>query len=591
MPRLVGAWLSGTFDADKAAARAAGEALLKVFKSEERVGGIWRVYAAVGIVGFARETVSTETVWTLSDERSTMREDAEGKYARVMGGCCLLVAGVVERMNSEEVEVEMEVEEGVNDFLREKMVWAFAFHDDSFLRRAVYRLLAAALRERRRGKWVGVNLEMIATAVVVKALGKSQVGSVVQLLQVLVELTLRFPEAWAVARPGKKKTALQGLVGFVKLGSQLAPPVYWELVAQLVGLLPQQVVGGETEGKALVQGVTEGIRCGPEPRTHLPAAWGCYWDVCYRLAKLRPEWVWVLKEEVAPVFVRYVNDDRSKERLVVTKGERLGAVICAGGLVKVHERFEDQEEQKRFLKEVWGVVEETVAQIVRSEHSDSKGSTTTKDSGDRWVLLVTEVLKRVPRDSIVYQTIWESGVALLSELTQKLVATDGMCSFSSLLKFSNDILGKATGSASFLQLLFSNLGAELLRDDNVHQLAAEFFEKFSSLIQPESVVDLLGAFISYGVVTHDVSSFQEGWRKVVNAVLLSTLPTEIKENSLQLLFNSASGAFGERVAPLAELDSYVLNKMKASLADPEAENAWVTVEGALGAHGELFLDW
>ena len=100
-------------------------------------------------------------------------------------------------------------------------------------------------------------------------------------------------------------------------------------------------------------------------------------------------------------------------------------------------------------------------------------------------------------------------------------------------------------------------------------------------------MDLLGAFISYGALTHDVSSFQKGWRKIVDAVLLSTLPTEIKENSLQLLFKSASRAFEERVAPLAELDSYVLNKMKASVADPEAGNAWAMVEGALGAHGEI----
>jgi hypothetical protein len=84
MPKSIGAWLAGSQDNDKLVARAAVEAFVSVFPTAAKQNGVWRVYQA-SIIEYCRDALLKETAMTLSDERITSPDDAEAKYARVVG--------------------------------------------------------------------------------------------------------------------------------------------------------------------------------------------------------------------------------------------------------------------------------------------------------------------------------------------------------------------------------------------------------------------------------------------------------------------------------------------------------------------------
>jgi len=84
MPKLVGAWLAGLYDNDRPVAKAARESFNRVFPIEDKMRAIWKVYH-LPILEYSRGAILRETVQTLSDERTVSPDDAEAKYARVVG--------------------------------------------------------------------------------------------------------------------------------------------------------------------------------------------------------------------------------------------------------------------------------------------------------------------------------------------------------------------------------------------------------------------------------------------------------------------------------------------------------------------------
>lgn len=94
MPQIVGSWLAGLYDNDRSVIRNARESLKQVFTSEEKLNSLWRVYQS-SIIEYAEDAVEKETVYTLSDERTTSPDDASSKYARVIGAAISMVATVI----------------------------------------------------------------------------------------------------------------------------------------------------------------------------------------------------------------------------------------------------------------------------------------------------------------------------------------------------------------------------------------------------------------------------------------------------------------------------------------------------------------
>lgn len=102
IPKIAGAWLAGTFDKDKAVARAATEGFSAFLTTEEKVAQFWRK-CQPQVLQYATDAI-IETPDTLSDERSTKPEDAEAKYYRVVAASFSLVLGLLRRLSSADTE-------------------------------------------------------------------------------------------------------------------------------------------------------------------------------------------------------------------------------------------------------------------------------------------------------------------------------------------------------------------------------------------------------------------------------------------------------------------------------------------------------
>lgn len=421
MAKIVGPWLCGLFDSDRGSARATLESLLKVFKSEEKLKTIWKAYHAA-ILEFCKTSVASESVYSLSDERWVVPDDAEAKFARIMATCCLAVAHLITNQPSEELD------ESYREFFGEKTLWTFTFHADPFLRRAVYRLLQDTLE--RRPEWIVSNLEMVSTALIMKASAKSQVASVTTYLETLVALTKQFPESWSMAKPAKKKTPLAQFVSFVEHGSQVAPPSYWDQVSSVLMILPKDVLAVQEEGtKSVLTGILKGIKAGPEPRSHMTAAWGCYWDCCYRFLDLQFSWSgfddFLLQQSIFAVYDGYVSGCQPKDRCFISNDDAVAATVCGNGLVKLDHL--SQGTAVKVLDEAWEKVEGSVISTVRAERSDTVANApAVKRCAETWVKLVVGVLKQLPKNGVVYQAIVKSNIAVFAELIESLLFTNGI---------------------------------------------------------------------------------------------------------------------------------------------------------------------
>lgn len=89
LPKVVGAWLAGLYDNDRPVHRSALESFTKVFSTDDKRKNVWKIYQS-SILEFVDDVLLHQTVLTLSDERTVKRDDAEGKYARVVGAALLL---------------------------------------------------------------------------------------------------------------------------------------------------------------------------------------------------------------------------------------------------------------------------------------------------------------------------------------------------------------------------------------------------------------------------------------------------------------------------------------------------------------------
>lgn len=63
---------------------------MQVFTTEEKRNGVWKVYQSA-ILDFVDDVILQQTPQTLSDERTVKPDDAEAKYARVVGTALLLL--------------------------------------------------------------------------------------------------------------------------------------------------------------------------------------------------------------------------------------------------------------------------------------------------------------------------------------------------------------------------------------------------------------------------------------------------------------------------------------------------------------------
>lgn len=177
----------------------------------------------------------------------------------------------------------------LSSLLASKRLWAFAHHEDAFLRRCVYNLLQSIIGRAELEKFLDWNV--IGSAIICKSLSTSQIGSSTQFIQLLVVLTQEAPTLWTAEYGGKRPPAKRFLQ-YVKEGSELGTVDYWPNLDTLIQIIPSEIFTGTANGVQTFKSATtlatalhQPILNSQESRFMLPAAWQCYVNTALRLAR------------------------------------------------------------------------------------------------------------------------------------------------------------------------------------------------------------------------------------------------------------------------------------------------------------------
>ncbi|KAF9874762.1 hypothetical protein CkaCkLH20_07899 [Colletotrichum karsti] len=275
VPRIVGTWLAGLYDKDRAVSRAANDGLSSFLNSPGKVVLFWKK-CQTQILTYATEAIQ-ETKDTLSDERSTTPDDAEAKYLRVVGASLSLVLGLLQKLDAADVQKE---EEAYETFFAEEKVWKSALMADNSVRKTACQLLWICLD--KRFEMVSSQISRLKKVFIVEGLKSSQIGSAIEYTRILTKLTNKFPEIWSSS--SDKKTPIHRLNGFLEKGSQASSVKYWEYLEHLIAAIPAEHFTADASAAAL-KAMRTGITNREEPRFNAPTAWTCYVHVSKHFLK------------------------------------------------------------------------------------------------------------------------------------------------------------------------------------------------------------------------------------------------------------------------------------------------------------------
>jgi E3 ubiquitin-protein ligase listerin len=290
LPNIVGAWLSGTFDSDKSVSRAALESFGIAFPALEKRKAVWRLYQQP-LLEYVEDAVLRQTPQTLSDERNTSPDDAEAKYVRVVSTSLLVLDQLVQTPSEEKA---LDSNETFQVVINAKKTYEFGYHEDSSIRRAIYKLVGNAIDQKVRLDW-----KLLSSCFLAKSLSISQASSSAQFVIVLVAMTQAHPSVWT-SEYASKTAISHRLHQYLKKGSQRGPEAWWSHLRELIKSVPTQAWStGSPESdhnlfyesaSQLLNALHEGVVNGDEPRQNATAAWKTYADIfLWTLALLRED--------------------------------------------------------------------------------------------------------------------------------------------------------------------------------------------------------------------------------------------------------------------------------------------------------------
>ncbi|KAJ5291939.1 hypothetical protein N7478_001190 [Penicillium angulare] len=311
LPRVIGAWLAGIYDNDRPVQRSALESFTSVFSTEEKRSNVWKFYQS-STLDFIDDVILHQTPLTLSDERTVKRDDADGKYARVVGAGLMLLSRILG--NSPDDDLQRNLAE-IENLLGSKSLWAFCSHEDPFVRRSIYIVLRSAVS--REPAWI--DWQLVSSAIIGKSLSIPQLGSASELSESLLLLTASRPQVWT-SEYTSKTSASKRLRQYIQKGSQAGPANFWSNLDKLLRLIPREVLAGAdktstdetiklSSAMALTEALQEGLNSREEPRQNLSTGWKAYIRVAAWLVILMPqeERVEFVQSRMSPLVAQYVR--------------------------------------------------------------------------------------------------------------------------------------------------------------------------------------------------------------------------------------------------------------------------------------------
>jgi hypothetical protein len=272
IPNIAGPWLSGIYDSDRSAAKAANDSLHVVFSSPGKLRNLRKTFQS-SIIKYCEDAILRESPQTLSDERVVSSDDAEATYARVASACIAVISNLIESLTEDELS---EHSEEYGNILTDSKFWEFAQHGDPGVRRALHRFVRIC--GKKRPHLIEDNLQNVSTAYIYKGLPSDQTSSSLEYVMTLEFLTQNFASVWTHAYTAKR-SALSRLRSCLKHGSYSGVASFWTSLSNVIRALPSEILPTSTDGIAdLLEAAREGA-ARKEERLSSQAAWTTYVDL------------------------------------------------------------------------------------------------------------------------------------------------------------------------------------------------------------------------------------------------------------------------------------------------------------------------
>jgi hypothetical protein len=204
-----------------------------------------------------------------------------------------------------------------SDLMRNKILWKSASHVDSFVRRAVYRLIQSCLLKQELNL---IDLDLVGKGLLRDALPIDQTGSAFEFSKTLAQLSAIHSNVWTENYSGSgNRSAKKRLCQYLQKGSQGGPPAFWKQISLLIHNIPQVLLQPDAEdtnsdgtpGKKersipVLSSIRYAINRKEEPHSNQTEAWRTYLDVAELSIPSDGTQDQFLDNLVSPIIDRYV---------------------------------------------------------------------------------------------------------------------------------------------------------------------------------------------------------------------------------------------------------------------------------------------
>ncbi|KAI1294286.1 hypothetical protein F5Y03DRAFT_373298 [Xylaria venustula] len=506
VPKIVGPWLAGTFDRDRAVSRAATEGLSSFLTTPEKIAQFWK-RCQQQILDYANDAVH-ETADTLSDRRSTNADDADAKYFRVLAASLALVLNLLQRLSAPDIE---KCTDSYDQFFENDIVWASAVINDPTVRRLSSQLLSICME--RRPDRIAADLPRISKVFVAEGLKSDQTGSAIDYIDALTKTTAKYPTVWTSDYRGKK-SPVSRLKIFLESGSQGSSPQYWTKVTQLAETLPKGILPEDTDGAMeLLKSMRKGLTNRDEPRTNAVEAWSSYLSLARHFlqtalsseARLK-----LCQDVIFPLTENYLFP--SLKTSIWSSGNQLPILIRAYTSTTTLS-FDDLLEATKLE---WSRLKNELKDRIRNslpeaskEHQKSQRSVA--EEGRRWFSLTGKILDAHEKTVTGDRPIPDIPAHLSSELLEESIE---------ILKTRNwkpfGVAMVVESAVELAPLLFKTTSAT---QEIVNKLKSYIVESREQFLKSSSAPYILSSITLLGGIPQQRSEFEDLWKSSISVVM------------------------------------------------------------------------
>ena len=352
-------------------------------------------------------------------------------------------------------------------FIGEEKLWKVAVHDDSFVRRSIYKLLDVALAKQKKS----LDSSLISANILLSGLNASQAGSALDFVKTLSTLSIELPDVWTVHYTGSgKKSAHNRLSQCLKKGSQGGPPEFWSCISNLLSNLPTSILintnenlpakesSSETQPHSnLLEALLEGLNRKDEGRFNQSSAWNTYINAfeLVQTSVLEPiNRQQFYTDYLYPIIKQYVNPSPERSQWTVSCPQQKVLCLRACNIALL--------EDPKHFKQEWQVLSTNIIESMKTSLPEqSKEYLKSQDSFSaqtmRWYQLQASLL------------IDEAEQAL--RLIMKETLPSEIASAIAVLKNRN---GKPYGAAAALDQAVQAMPDMLLGNEQIRKVLLDF---------------------------------------------------------------------------------------------------------------------